>query len=85
MILYTEKQLEDSWLIDCLSRVIKNKPQLTKQKYRELFEACLELLAVGKKEQANYYLKTFDLQIPNNIINSITDDIDLELDYKHEH
>ena len=51
MILYTEKQLEDSWMIDCLSRVIKNKPQLTKQKYRELFEACLELLAVGKKNK----------------------------------
>ena len=43
-------------------------------------EACLDLKVAGLHDQANYYLKTFDLQIPEEIIESIEDTIELELE-----
>tara|TARA_B100001059_G_C17741889_1_gene532137 strand:+ start:939 stop:1193 length:255 start_codon:yes stop_codon:yes gene_type:complete len=80
MILYTEKQLDNLWQLDCKNRSSKDKPWLGREKYRELFEACLDLKIAGLDDRVEYYLKTFDLQLPVEIIDYIQDEIDLELE-----
>ncbi len=80
MILYTEKQLDQSWRLDCKNRSRLNKPWLNREKYRDMFEACLDLKVAGLHDRARYYLETFDLQIPQDILESIEDTIELELE-----
>jgi hypothetical protein len=80
MILYTEKQLDQSWQLDCKHRSRFDKPWLAREKYRDMFEACLDLKVAGLHDQARYYLETFDLKIPEEIIESIEDTIELELE-----
>ena len=80
MILYTEKQLDQSWHLDCKNRSRLNKPWLNREKYRDMFEACLDLKVAGLHDRARYYLETFDLQIPQDILESIEDTIELGLE-----
>tara|TARA_R100000406_G_scaffold80348_1_gene61647 strand:- start:312 stop:560 length:249 start_codon:yes stop_codon:yes gene_type:complete len=80
MILYTEKQLEEAWRADCKKRSLNDCPWLDKEKYREIFEACLDLKISGMDEQSKYYLHTFNLHIPKKLLDSIQEIIDLELD-----
>lgn len=80
MVLYTEAQLDMAWQQDCKNRAKKEKPWLHRETYRDLFEACLDLEISGMDEKSQYYLKTFDVDIPNEILNSIKEVIDLELE-----
>lgn len=83
MILYTESQLDMAWQQDCKNRTSRDKPWLHREKYRELFEACLDTEVAGMGEKTQYYIKTFDINIPEELLTSIRDTIDLELDYEH--
>jgi len=80
MILYTENQLDDAWRAYCKKQSKEDKPWMHREKYREIFEACLDIEVAGMGEKTQYYLQTFDVLIPAEILESIRDTIDLELE-----
>lgn len=85
MILYTENQLDDAWRSYCKKQSSLDRPWMHRDKYRELFEACLDIEVAGMGDRTQYYLQTFDIEIPQEILESIRDTIDLELDLNDEH
>tara|TARA_R100000781_G_scaffold114979_1_gene88235 strand:- start:200 stop:445 length:246 start_codon:yes stop_codon:yes gene_type:complete len=78
MILYTEKQLDQAWHSDCKKRTLNDKPWLSRENYRQLFEGCLDFKVAGMHQESKYYLKTFDVHIPRYILETIEETITVE-------
>lgn len=85
MILYSEDQLDNAWRSYCMKQSREDKPWMHRDRYRELFEACLDVQVAGFDDKTQYYLETFDIDIPPEILESIKDTIDLELELNDEH
>ena len=52
MILYTEQQLDQAWHSDCKRRTLNDKPWLSRENYRQLFEGCLDFKVAGMHQES---------------------------------
>ena len=68
MLLYTEKQLDVAYRIDCKSRTKCNEPWLLRENFRPLYESLLEAYMLAHNED-----NVLGAEIPEYLINSVND------------
>ena len=68
MLLYTEKQLDKAYRIDCKSRTKCNEPWLLRENFRPLYESLLEAYMLAHNED-----NVLGAEIPEYLINSVND------------
>ena len=68
MLLYTEKQLDVAYRIDCKSRTKCNEPWLLRENFRPLYESLLEAYMLAHNED-----NILGEEIPEYLINSVND------------
>lgn len=74
MLLYTEKQLDVAYRIDCKARSKYNEPWVTREDFRPVYEDLLEsyMVAFNLKDIANK-------KIPDHLLQSVNDLLELTL------
>ena len=68
MLLYTEKQLDKAYRIDCKSRTKCNEPWLLRENFRPLYESLLEAYMLAHNED-----NILGEEIPVYLINSVNE------------
>ena len=68
MLLYTEKQLDVAYRIDCKARTSINQPWLLREKFRPMYEGLLEAYMLAHNED-----NIFSADIPEYLIDSVND------------
>tara|TARA_R110001592_G_scaffold62996_2_gene192849 strand:+ start:8952 stop:9188 length:237 start_codon:yes stop_codon:yes gene_type:complete len=68
MLLYTEKQLEVAYRIDCKARTKSNEPWITIEDFRPMYEDLLEAYMIAYSED-----DILGTDIPEYLINSVND------------
>ena len=68
MLLYTEKQLDKAYRIDCKSRTKCNEPWLLRENFRPLYESLLEAYMLAHNED-----NILGEEIPEYLINSVNE------------
>lgn len=68
MLLYTEKQLDVAYRIDCKARTKCNEPWVKREDFRPLYEDLLESYMIAYNEDS-----LFGGEIPEYLINSVND------------
>ena len=68
MLLYTEKQLDVAYRIDCKSRTKCNEPWLLRENFRPLYESLLEAYMLAHNED-----NILGEEIPEYLINSVNE------------
>ena len=68
MLLYTEKQLDVAYWIDCKSRTKCNEPWLLRENFRPLYESLLEAYMLAHNED-----NILGEEIPEYLINSVNE------------
>lgn len=68
MLLYTEKQLDVAYRIDCKARTSINQPWLLREKFRPMYEGLLEAYMLAHNED-----NIFSADIPDYLIDSVND------------
>ena len=66
MILYTEKQLDNAYRLDCKARAKVNEPWITREQFRSLYEDLITI-HMEKAEKEELILE----DVPEWVINSI--------------
>jgi len=72
--------LDFAWRHDCKIRSGKDKPWIHREEYRNLFETLLDLEIASLHPTIQDAVKDYDIEIPNEMMDSIQDAINLELD-----
>tara|TARA_R100001086_G_scaffold60165_1_gene27751 strand:+ start:2618 stop:2854 length:237 start_codon:yes stop_codon:yes gene_type:complete len=68
MLLYTEKQLDVAYRIDCKSRTKCNEPWLLRENFRPLYESLLEAYMLAHNKD-----NILGEEIPEYLINSVNE------------
>jgi hypothetical protein len=68
MLLYTEKQLDVAYRIDCKARARSNEPWVLRETFRPLYESLLEAYMVAYNED-----DILGRDIPEYLIQSVND------------
>ena len=68
MLLYTEKQLDVAYRIDCKARTTINEPWILRESFRPLYEGILEAYMLAHHEET-----MFDTEIPEYLFNSVNE------------
>jgi len=68
MLLYTEKQLDKAYKIDCKARTRCNEPWVIREDFRPLYENLLESYMIAYSEDA-----ILGIDIPEYLIDSVND------------
>jgi len=68
MLLYTEKQLDKAYKIDCKARTKSNEPWVTREDFRPLYEMLLEHFM--KAHKADSILAE---DVPEYLVDSVND------------
>tara|TARA_X000001382_G_scaffold2013_1_gene2413 strand:- start:99 stop:335 length:237 start_codon:yes stop_codon:yes gene_type:complete len=68
MLLYTEKQLDIAYRIDCKARTNLSHPWLLREQFRPMYEGLLEAYMLAHNEG-----KVFTTEIPEYLIESVND------------
>jgi hypothetical protein len=68
MLLYTEKQLDVAYRIDCKARTLSNEPWVLRETFRPLYESLLEAYMVAYNED-----DILGRDIPEYLIQSVND------------
>jgi len=68
MLLYTEKQLDVAYRIDCKARTTIDEPWILRESFRPLYEGILEAYMLAHNEGV-----MFDAKIPDYLINSVNE------------
>ena len=66
MILYTEKQLDNAYRLDCKARTKSDEPWITREQFRSLYEDLITL-HIEKAEREELLIE----DVPEWVINSI--------------
>jgi hypothetical protein len=66
MLLYTEKQLDVAYRIDCKARTLSNEPWVQREDFRPLYENLLESYMVAYSED-----DILGIDIPEYLIDSV--------------
>jgi|TARA_S200002703_G_scaffold43415_1_gene37818 hypothetical protein len=74
MLLYTEKQLDVAYRIDCKARSQSNEPWIKREDFRPLYEDLIESYMIAYKED-----DIFPTDIPEYLIDSVNDLLSLTL------
>tara|TARA_A100001015_G_scaffold264858_1_gene312773 strand:- start:646 stop:885 length:240 start_codon:yes stop_codon:yes gene_type:complete len=74
MILYSEAQLDEAWQYDCKQRSFRDRHWISRNDYENLFVLYLESVVSGDR------LIKLDIYIPREMLASIDDTIDLEME-----
>lgn len=75
MILYSENQLDQAWQYDCKQRSAKGRHWISRADYENLFVLYLDSIVAGDK------LIKLDIYIPQEMLDSIDDVVELETGY----
>ena len=67
MLLYTEKQLDVAYRIDCKARTLSNEPWVLRETFRPLYESLLEAYMVAYEDDI------LGRDIPEYLIQSVND------------
>ena len=81
MLLYTEKQLDEAWRFDCKKRSQRGTNWLPREQYRDIFEAVLDMQIEDLNPTVQALLQDVDIAIPKEMMDSIQDAIDIDLDH----
>ena len=68
MLLYTEKQLDVAYRIDCKARTLSNEPWVSREDFRPLYENLLEAYMIAYDED-----DILGVDIPEYLIDSVND------------
>tara|TARA_R100001015_G_C4615784_1_gene171816 strand:- start:366 stop:602 length:237 start_codon:yes stop_codon:yes gene_type:complete len=68
MLLYTEKQLDKAYRIDCKARTICNEPWIKREEFRPLYEDLIESYMVAYNED-----DILGKDVPEYLLDSIND------------
>lgn len=68
MLLYTEKQLDKAYKIDCKSRTSINQPWILREEFRPMYEGLLEAYMLAYNDG-----DIFSVDIPEYLIESVND------------
>ena len=68
MLLYTEKQLDKAYRIDCKARTLSNEPWIQRENFRPLYEDLIEAYMVAYSED---YLLGND--VPEYLLEAVND------------
>jgi hypothetical protein len=68
MLLYTEKQLDKAYRIDCKARTLSNEPWIQREDFRPLYEDLIEAYMVAYSED---YLLGND--VPEYLLEAVND------------
>ena len=68
MLLYTEKQLDKAYRIDCKARTICNEPWIKREEFRPLYEDLIESYMVAYNED-----NILGKDVPEYLLDSIND------------
>ena len=68
MLLYTEKQLDKAYRIDCKARTICNEPWIKRDDFRPLYEDLIESYMVAYNED-----DILGKDVPEYLLDSIND------------
>ena len=68
MLLYTEKQLDKAYRIDCKARTSCNEPWIRREQFRPVYEKLIELYM-----QAYIPEKEIYSEIPEYLLDSVND------------
>jgi len=68
MLLYTEKQLDKAYRIDCKARTICNEPWIKREDFRPLYEDLIESYMVAYNED-----NILGKDVPEYLLDSIND------------
>jgi hypothetical protein len=74
MILYSEAQLDEAWQYDCKQRSLRDRHWISRSNYESLFVLYLDSVVSGDK------LIKLDIYIPREMLASIDNTIDLEME-----
>jgi hypothetical protein len=66
MLLYTEKQLDVAYRIDCKARTLSNEPWVSREDFRPLYENLLEAYMIAYDED-----DILGVDIPEYLIDSV--------------
>lgn len=68
MLLYTEKQLDKAYRIDCKARASINQPWILREEFRPMYEGLLEAYMLSHNDG-----DIFSTDIPEYLIDSVND------------
>jgi len=68
MLLYTEKQLDKAYRIDCKARTICNEPWIKREDFRPLYEDLIESYMVAYNED-----DILGKDVPEYLLDSVND------------
>jgi len=68
MLLYTEKQLDVAYRIDCKARTQNDEPWITREEFRPLYETLIEHFMKAYESD-----KIFSDEVPEYLLNSVND------------
>jgi hypothetical protein len=68
MLLYTEKQLDTAYRIDCKARTRCNEPWLKREDFRPLYEDLIESFMIAHNED-----NILGANVPKYLIDSVND------------
>ena len=74
MLLYTEKQLDIAYRIDCKARSQSDEPWIKREEFRPLYETLLEAYMKAYKED-----DILAMDVPEYLIDSVNDLLSLTL------
>jgi hypothetical protein len=82
MILYTEKQLEEAYKIDCKERAKQTLPWIKLEEFRGVYEELLEVYL--NKSMNDLTEKVIYPQISEWLSNEIKKTLEFEIDFEEE-
>lgn len=68
MLLYTEKQLDSAYRVDCKARTSCNKPWIIREQFRPVYEKLIELYMQAYISEEEIYS-----EIPEYLLDSVND------------
>jgi len=68
MLLYTEKQLDTAYRIDCKARTRCNEPWLKREDFRPLYEDLIESFMIAHNED-----NILEANVPEYLLDSVND------------
>ena len=74
MLLYTEKQLDSAYRVDCRARTLCNEPWILRESFRLIYETIVEIYMKEHGED-----KVFDSEAPEYLLDSVNDLIESTL------
>ena len=68
MLLYTEKQLDEAYRIDCKARTQSDEAWVTREEFRPVYEMLIEHFMKAYESDA-----LFMHEVPEHLLNSVND------------